>query len=123
MGSLYSSNAVVVNAVNYRGAYDRCVVTTTEDYNGFLADWNVAKGMGGYLVLTDAQNSNYGFRGTVPAMEVRGMPSDYGEGWWAMAITSTNSNTASGGYRRIVFAGVFSSAPYSNEEFKYVFVG
>lgn len=123
MGSLYSANAVVVDSVSTKNGYDRCRVQTTDDYNGFLADWNVARGIGGYLVLTDAQNSRYGFRGTVPAMEVRGMPSDYGEGWWAIGISSTNSTTTSSGYRRIVFAGVFSSAPYSGEEFKYVFVG
>jgi hypothetical protein len=123
MGSLYSANSVIVNAVDYRGVYDRCVVTTTDDYNGFLADWNIAGGVGGYLVITDSQNDNYGFRGTIPASEVSGMPRDYFDGFWAMAITNTNSTTTSSGYRRIVFSGVFSSAPYSGEEFKYVFTG
>ena len=123
VGDLYSANSVVIDSVLTKYGFDRCRVQTTEDYNGFYADWNVAGGRNGWLIFTTQQVEQYGFRGVIPAGEVRGMVSDYANGeYFAMAIQSTNSNPTSAGYRRIVYAGGFSEVDFRGLDVPYVFV-
>lgn len=122
MGQLYSANSVTIDSVLTKYGFDRCRVQTVDDYNGFLGDWNVAGGRNGWLIFTTEQVEQFGIQGVIPAEEVRGMVSDYtGGGYWAMAIQSTNSNRSSAGYRRIVYNGGFSEAPFTGIDVPYVF--
>ncbi len=122
-GALYASNEVTVDAVDYRGRFDRCVVQTVAEYNTFLADWNTAGGRGGYLLVSIDDINVYGFQGWMDPSRVAGMPEDYFSGFGAIPIVSTNSNTTSGGYRRIVYGGAYSDAPFSGINMKFVFAG
>ena len=122
MGSLYSANEVTVDSVENRGTFDRCVVQTTAQYDTFLADWNTAGGRGGYLLVSIEDIENYFFQGWLDPSRVKGMPGDYFEGFGAIPIASTNSDTRSSGYRRIVYSGAFSEQPFSGINMKFVFV-
>ena len=121
-GSLYSANEVTVDSVDYRGVLDRCRVQTVENYNTFLTDWNTAGGRGGYLLVAIDDIDNYAFQGWVEPSRIEGIPAEYEGGYGAIPIASTNSNTTSGGYRRIVYSGAFSDVPFSGINMKFVFV-
>jgi hypothetical protein len=123
MGQLYSANSVTIDSVSTKYGFDRCRVQTVDDYNGFLGDWNIAGGRNGWLIFTTEQVEPFGIQGVIPAAEIRGMVSDYtGRDYWAMSIRSTNSSPGSSGYRRIVYNGGFSEAPFSGLDVPYVFV-
>lgn len=123
-GSLYSANVVTCDSVNYRGTVDRMVVTVQSQYDDFLSAWNSNGGAGGYIMMTASQVETLSIVGAVPARDLRIFDAVYND-YFAVGIRSTNANTASSGYRRIVWNGVFQEGAtgFSGQSFQWVFAG
>lgn len=123
-GSLYAANSVTVDSVNYRGNVDRMVCKVQSEYDAFLSAWNSNGGRNGWIMMTTTQVENLRIVGAAPARDLRIFDAVYND-YWAVGIQSTNSNPASGGYRRIVWSGVFQEGAigFSGETFQWVFAG
>jgi hypothetical protein len=121
-GSLYGANSVTCNSVNYRGNVDRMVVTVQSQYDAFLSAWNSNGGANGYVMFTQSQIDSLRIIGATAARDMRIFDSVYND-YYAVGIRSTNSNTASSGYRRIVWSGAFveGAVSFSGQSFQWVF--